>query len=820
MDAIKFKERAETVLGRQGISPATIRKAGLKFHVESEEIEFPIDSSVSAFAPINPKAPCRYEGARLYPPTPVRKNGDLVVVWDVRHALALSQIGLNACAVTSEDLDDVVRLIPPAKMITTILTAEQFDAADEIRRALLIRGDHVKVVLVPGGMDITEYLDGHEEADDRLEAFDALCLETVEPEILPAFKVCNGIQEKDGRLVDTTRGHVLTEFTGRCVQLGRTIVDRRGGRGNVGSYGIYALRHHDGGELTVRIDPGDSLSTALRKHPGFEPKWAMAGAGSEVVRVWMDLATESHVLRVDERPHAFGYEDPQRFRFETKSTTITAQAVGASEFVRVAPDYDILSRFDLPVPGQWSAKEDAEAVFSDFLGCHLESVTMPLLASALFAPIRRRFCPDEERFGLLLTGQAGCGKTSRARLAQSFFGSFPTDDLVFSAALGSQAIRSMLSGVGDAIAVVDGLRLPKATDSRRWQEEVDLMSSFALSDFAFKKRTKDELYAAPKTDGGVMTIITGGPALAADASLLRRCLPVEMDSINLVSSTESACFERLKQTRRHLPAFTAGFVRFALANDVGWLECLERARTAIEVALGDYSPNWRQTTNAQRVKDRVSHMLASMFFGIRYANHVGIKTETLADLHMRARVVFGELAKRALHMAQSVFPELSIEGWASKVAEAVDQGKEWIEIRIHNSHRKAPKRLGYPYRPTTKRAPVAIIEIGETKGGEGFYIPWRGKNVSMMWRSGVGGIVKDRTYKDIKVSLEQHNMMEPGLGELRYSNNRGCLLHRSLVDLSFMVLGAPDAGWLVAQAAEFESGEGDFGWLTTPDEGQ
>lgn len=330
----------------------------------------------------------------------------------------------------------------------------------------------VDLPVPPGHKDIAEYLE-RVAPEARTMAFQAHCQEH-KADKLTFSDEANGVLAKGNELISED-GKVLAEFIGHVTVYGH--IRDAGGIQDACIWTI-ELQHKNGQKLTVDIG-GDARNFAkeIEEAPDAGPGWAMDRRHQEIVRTYILNNQKSTQARRVDRGWIFGFAEGDTEKFYSPDWTFTNTGVQPNKALEYDPQSQWLERFSLPFPDRPEVKEAAKLVFSHLLKIHRPTVMMPLLITALLAPIRRLVIPEEHRWWTMVIGSSGNSKTSRCLLIQALFGSqFTHTSTLLDTSSTPLAMEHIMSLLGDAVAYIDELKqsaLPEAA----WTEMLRMIQS-------------------------------------------------------------------------------------------------------------------------------------------------------------------------------------------------------------------------------------------------------------------------------------------------------------------------------------------------------
>lgn len=780
---------ARESLERHGILADLQEQAGIVWDDDSKRIRISLGDEEFAWVGTDDGDTPEYSAVTLYPEAAIKRNDTLYLTFDPRHVLCLHELALNAGCVTTHDYADLPYHLPICHRIVALITGKEIDHAEEIRRLIAERTDHPFLVKIPGGVPIHVYLERFDTGEERLAAFHALCSEHLETEAQPGvvpIHAIGRIVQREGRLILDGTNTVLSPWVGKCVQYGTSLL-RIAGKLEPQPYSTYELEHREGGRLKVTVTGRQRLHEALRMAEGFEPRWAVESSASEPLQNWLDQATDG-ARRVDWEPWQFGYSSSS-LEFVTRSTLISKDGVRANQTKMAAPLTPLHDQFDLPNGSMWQTEPAVRLVWERFTRCHDHQLTLPLLATALMAPVRRVVAPQVARYVLYVSGVTGSGKTSRARLVQAMFGAFPDDQSILTWDATPKSIEAILATAGDAVVLVDDLKT-----SLRKEPEVREIMRVLMAQAQGVGRMRYSKNMTIDSDGDIQStpIVTCERFVVNDPAVAARGIHIEAPVINLIDSAQSSAWEECVENHKLFAYFTSDWICWVLRNRHRWDKVWTSADKMVGLGLEQFTPRWRHIPNIPRLRDRCRVMTAFFLLGLYHAHEAGIDKDWLRELHGTWVKVLTTTIKLNAERMMDALPDTNLEAWLAEFAQAVGTGKKFINVTDHSN-----VVIGaWPYKK--KAHPVGVIEVSPAPL-KGVTLPCGdGQHASLAFlihASSVGRL----GWSSIKDLLTQTKCAHENHGKLRSGKARGMV---ATVDVfrNFLAIIGTDVATLVEEA--------------------
>lgn len=370
------------------------------------------------------------------------------------------------------------------------------------------------------------------------------------------------VETGDGRMVKMSRSGVEKVADWRGV-VTRTGLHRTGGQGEACRIFELDLRHIDGSRLTVRIRQDEKFLQALRRSPGYDPKWEIQPKHEEGVFYYLSMTSKS----AESRDVGFflGFDDgapaaKRLLEYWTPSTIFGLSGPRPNEEVDMEQENDFLRRFDLPMPEYDDGATGAECLFRHIFKSHYETYTAPLIASALLAPIRRVMFPDLPRFPLLVDGRSGSGKTSRMRLVQNLFGNFPDNQSLLTWQGTTNSIRHITSLVGDSFLLVDEMRLG---NQRQTADVISFLQGVSQGVGKTRMTKGGEGMLSERPGHSIVGISTEAMDIS-DEGLVARSISMTLPKTEITMEMSNA-MDSAQEFRHALPSFTACWIDWILS---------------------------------------------------------------------------------------------------------------------------------------------------------------------------------------------------------------------------------------------------------------
>ncbi len=255
-----------------------------------------------------------------------------------------------------------------------------------------------------------------------------------------------------------------------------------------------------------------------------------------------------------------------------QSGLILAHSTQASESSVRLPV--MLQNFKLPTPPRGAELINAVLNSLTFLNLGPDRITLPVYA-AIF---RAALGPTD--FSLLLTGRTGSGKTSLAAIAQQHYGSgLGVNGLPGSWTSTPNFLASLMWYVKDALCVIDDF-IPRGSksDIERAYRDADRVLRGQGNGSGRGRCNPDGSPREPKRPRGL--ILSTGEIVPTGASLIARCLVIEVKDGDLRKENPPSIYPRLK----HLA--DQGILAKAMAGHLSWLApTLEKQRHDLQTQV-------------------------------------------------------------------------------------------------------------------------------------------------------------------------------------------------------------------------------------------
>lgn len=772
-------DAARDSLIRHGILDELQSQAGIEWNEDEHRIVIPVGDE-ECWVGVEDYDRPEFASPQLFPDEVVKRNADLYLCFDPRHVLCLQEIGINACCVTSHDYSKLAEHLPTSLRITALITRTEVEHVEDIREACKQRTNHFFVVRMPGGCTISQFLDGHEDAANRLLAFKALMAEHEDtPEITGIGHQVGSIVERGGQLLDDRKNIVVAQWNGVCVQFGTTLTKTPKGMVIRESYSTYELRHSMGGTMRFTITGSQRVGEALRMAKGFDTKWAIDNRYSEPVRTYLDL-TSNDAKKIDHHPWRFGWDLDKR-RFITRSSVVGSDYVKPNMAVTADPLTPALHNIDLPLGLDWREDAAVEAVWGYLAHSHAPTAILPMIATALMALGRRLLCPKAQRYILYASGVTGSGKTSRARLVQCLFGDFPDDQSILTWDATPRSIEATLASAGDCMVLVDDLKM----STRKGSEGQAIMRVLmAQGQGIGRMKFGEGGHVELEGDMNSMTMVTCESFVVKDAAIAARGIHIEVPNIEKFDSPESDAWMATVERQKDLPYYAVSFIQFCLNNSEMFTAVYKKASEQVERALERFNPRWKHIPNIARLRDRSSTMTAFFQFGLLHAIEQGHDKEDLRGFRDAWEQVLDNVIELNGGRMLTALPDISVDAWIAAIADYVGVRGGCIRF-IENG-----ETVGYW--PEKKRSEAAVvIELTrdeQRSRWEPYVLPYKTGFASMAINQNVVKATKRANWSRIKKVVTEMECGEKG-GFYRTTRKRGIVLSEDVFRSFLAILG-------------------------------
>lgn len=604
-----------------------------------------------------------------------QKARQTVVVTDsVVDCLALWSIGVPALTSTGDRSTITHKLLQLSPQITVFLAPLRCDEGErwmvELSEQMLGQGFvDVRAVILDPGRSIGSELAAAPEANRR-DLWKTIATKAPAFEIVQPEQETRGVASSGNTLV--RRGRVVAPFIGRVVAQGESVY---GGRPMVQ---VELLNQH-GESLTVFHRTEVPFGSSLSKTRGFGADWVAPRPDL----AWSWIAANSRSIQRRDFGWLLGFRGDDRSTWNSPDAVFTANGPAPQESIVMVPPNPMV-RQRIPYPNRERAAKAAEALIDMFLPSHEQVVTATLMATVAMATMRRRFCPDIQRFGVVLLGHSGSGKTSRARLAACMLGDFTYDSDLLTPETIHRILLQTLRAAGDGVVVVDDI------SKQDW--------------------TMDLLHTAPqsRTDHSIIIGTADSTRRHTEASL-GRTLHVPMGARPTMQRfTEADQFVACQKAASLFPDYTSSWLAWAMTDAAkdAFEAARERAVTDATAALERRDPHWRGMPQAPRLLDRL--VAVSAFWNVmapHLAETAGREAGPLLEMWPR---VLANLAGHNLHLYWVVAEEALV---IARLGHALSVGQHAIIVDgISTGDRSTAAVIVYPYSGCAARTLAELTE--------------------------------------------------------------------------------------------------------------
>lgn len=381
------------------------------------------------------------------------------------------------------------------------------------------------------------------------------------------------------------------------------------------------LRHEKSGELIVKHRQRSKFLDSIMETKGAGPSWMFHPRDQDAVLT--AVCGNSGLAEERDAGHLFGFgPTPQRDTYYSPSTVFDAAGPRPNADFDPLPPTDFLAKFDLPLPVREKFFESAKLIIEHFLHAHKIGVMLPILATSLFAAVRRREWPSEPRYTLAMYGASGCGKTSRAILGQLMFSSIVNQNEIMSFESTLRFIESSVSLAGDVAMLVDEVPFLRARSAEVQAIERLLQSvSQGTSRGRLSRNGQINAVATP----AAILIITTEALPTEDEAMLARMLPIRVGNDLLASPRMN---DHLRETLRHAPLlrqFMSSWIAWVMSGEIN------SARLEMDQFSGDAErqfdtrfPDWRTRLNGNRILSRVRTLTEVVVALSKFLRNMGV----------------------------------------------------------------------------------------------------------------------------------------------------------------------------------------------------
>jgi len=582
--------------------------------------------------------------------------------------------------------------------------------------------EDVRLIPLPEGVkDINQYLMSLPNEAARKEAWESLLVSATSYGSVPSMT--GGLVAAKGAYF-AEAGNKVAPFTGYVTHSG---ILRMNVEDSEPERIFYCkLRHERGDDLTVRHRQRSKLIDSIMSTHGSGPSWMFAPRDQDSVLT--AICGNSPFAEERDAGHMFGFgPTQQRNTYYSPSTIFNAGGPRPNNEIDPLPPTDFLAKFDLPQPDHEKFNESVRLVLDHFLKAHRVGVMLPLLATSLFAAVRRKEWPSEPRYTLSMYGASGCGKTSRAMLAQLMFSSVISQNEILSFESTLNFIGSTVSLAGDAVVLID-----EAPFTRSNRAEIQAIERFLQGASQGTSRGRLDIGGAIQSVAipSALLIITAEALPLEDEAMIARMLPLHVGNDLLLSPSMN---DHLRETLRH-----AELLRHFMSTWVAWVMQgrIEMARLEMdqyshdaERAFDARFPDWRTRLNGSRILSRVRVLTEVVVALGRFLRSMGNCGGVTADrlLEQWREEALPTLATEigqsidSTGAAVSIFDEAAaklMSGAFSLSFQGLDEGRKWPKIAISTAHT------------------VGMLKRGQVDGTS---ILWGGEHWSISISSSVAG---------------------------------------------------------------------------------
>jgi len=368
------------------------------------------------------------------------------------------------------------------------------------------------------------------------------------------------IFESSGRLWLSSRNdspECVAEFTGRLIEQGRTVkagVDE-------GRHWVFELTHHLGHTILVEHRPENQFYADVTNVAGAE--FTFEKMHGDRIRNYLMRRT-GFEYETKHRGWQFGFTKTNFDEFLSPELVfkIGKSTPEPNDTFEMEAPHDSVD-FCLPEP---CGKEvdGLKLIWGDVLSMHHHKVTMPLLAATILAPVRRLLAIGHDPFLVFIQGQTGCGKTTRAKVFQSFFGDFWDSQKILTFKHTVFWIENLAAMAGDAPLLMDDLNYDKMSDDdakniRRYLQGTAQGGS--------RQRLTKAFGVGDQTPTEYCTkLITCEILPSGDQSLIARSMVVDVPHIDALSSKWRKPHDRIKTHRHLLPHAMTAWITWVMAS--------------------------------------------------------------------------------------------------------------------------------------------------------------------------------------------------------------------------------------------------------------
>ena len=616
--AVGDSELVADYLSKHAISYSTVQEYGLGW--DGTALTLPVLNRAGELVNVKKrnlkKAGSRWIGIRgrsgvmPYPAWRLPTEGCDVIVEGESDCLALRTLGVDAITTTGgssslnmENLGTTVRSDGQPVYICTDNDKAGRTARARIKAEAAKLGIPVGNIFVPGGYnDISSWL-AATPANNRVSEWQrAVETAAVGGDQLPVTT----LHEVDGQLVSFERGDTVVTvapFTGKCVETGLY----RSPDGERVRCFVFELTHMDGSELTIRHIEGTKFLPNLMAARNAGPKWSLPTRWVEDVR--HHLCMRSHDVEQIDQGWVFGY-DEDFDTFWSKSAIISESRIAENTEIRMYAPGKFADRFDLPVPGDSASLAGGRLIVDKLARAHYTKIMLPLIATGLAAPIRRRLFPDEPRWPTFVRGRTGCGKTTRCRPIQSMFGSFPSQDHLVTFSATSKALEVLMTQIGDSVILLDDLKRDRMSYTA-WRDNQRMIQDMPQGQGRMRASRTGELIALPEAH--CLALITCEAMGIDDEALIARSLVVDYPEVDyqFFSGPEQDNWLDVMDNLEVLPHAMATWIHHTM-REMDQRK-FSRLRTHCSRQIDEVLtkiPGWSTLPNSNRVSNRLGVLSA------------------------------------------------------------------------------------------------------------------------------------------------------------------------------------------------------------------
>lgn len=386
----------------------------------------------------------------------------------------------------------------------------------------------------------------------------------------------------------------------------------------------FELEHRSGQKLEVFHQQGSKLIDSIMASPDAGGEWAFESKNDDRVLVWLSREGAAAARRKDSG-FFLGFdraEQPETFRFYSPTTIIDKDGPRRNDIVEMRAPDSWSARFDLPIPDPEITRQAVNLLLYHFLPCHRSKFTYPLLAAAFLAPVRELITRNEPRFNVLVHGESGGGKTSRSRVLQALFGSFPTDNDLLSWDSTIKAVAHLTAQVGDVFVVADELRLPEL--SRQEQTEALRFLQGSSQGIGRGRMTSQGDVLLPPQPKSILAVTLETLPMESQ-SQLARALILHVPRVALLGDELQQHYETLLGNAGCLPHAMSSWISWILSAPEASGKLLEAeawSKSAAEKVISDVQPRWRSMSNAARVYSRLASVGTAFHLWLSFAYQI------------------------------------------------------------------------------------------------------------------------------------------------------------------------------------------------------